>query len=203
MERVSTTTAALGTSDDGLDEAATRLGVIPEVLLDARLLARRRYIEAGRRPPDGPRKRAGSNHYQIEMLLPPDVFHAWKSEAEVRGVQSSVLLRSLLHAYLLGSFDPPFVQRYWKLHEVVYRLPNIQNWAKEHATRYPYRERSLIPNGAKRALILRARRLGATPTAMARTLMILTMERKWAQPGTVEYVLASNMFDDENRYYLG
>lgn len=193
------TSYALGINDTEVDAIAERMGILPDVLLEARIMARSRRIEAGRAAPAG-RKRAKSSHYQFELLFPPDVFEQWKQESENRGVLGSVLMRSLVHAYLSGTFEPDTISRHWEYRGIVYQLPHVHNWAKEHGRRYPYRERTLIPNGARRALNHRANRLGVEPSILVKSLILLMMNNRWAHPGTIAMIDAANMYDDENRY---
>lgn len=178
------------------------MGVHPDVLLEGRIMARQRRLDAGRNIPAGTRRK-GSRHYQLEILFPPAVFEQWKQEAQNRGVLGSTLLRSLIHAYLMGSFEPDAISRVWDYRGIVYSLPNVHEWAKQHGRRYPYRERTYVPNGARRAMVHRANRLGVDPTAVVRALVLLMMNGRWAYPGTIKFVDPANMYDDENRYHLG
>lgn len=190
---------ALGVHDSEVDILSERMGIHPDVLLEARIMARSRRLAAGRAPPAG-RKRAGSNHYQFELLFPPEVYEVWKHESENRGVLGSVLLRSLVHTYLMGSYEPDTISRHWEYRGIVYSLPHIQQWAKQHGRRYPYRERTLIPNGARRALIHRSNRLGVEPSILVKSLILLMLNNRWAHPGTISMIDAANMYDDEKRY---
>jgi hypothetical protein len=202
VERVSTTSHAQSSDDDDVDKMAERMGVHPDVLLEARIMARQRRIDAGRAVGAGV-KRAGSNHYQFELLFPPEVFDAWKQECANRGMTGSVMMRSLIHAYLLGSVEPDAVSKRWEYRGIVHPLPNVHQWAKDHGRRYPYRERSLIPQGARRALVHRSSRLGMDPTTVVRSLILLMMNGRWAHPGTIRVIDCANMYDDETRYHLG
>jgi hypothetical protein len=186
-------------SDTDLDSTALDMGVQPSVLIEARLNALRQRIAAGRPPPMG-RKRAGSAHYQFEILMPEGVFVAWKNEAERRGLDGSALLRSMIHAYLLGSWEPPSLSKKWVWRGVGYKV-NPAEWKKAHGSRYPFRERALITNAAKRCLVRRGLIQGAQPSTILRALVLASIEGTWATPGSIEIVDAANMYDDDKRYY--
>jgi hypothetical protein len=178
------------------------MGVLPDILLEARILVRKRRIDAGRVVPSGDKK-AKSDHYQFELLFPQEVFERWTDECETRGVKGSALMRSLIHTYLMGSFEPEAIANVWEYRGIVYPMVDVHKWAKEHGRRYPYRERSLIPQGARRALIRRADRLGVDPSMVVRSLILLCLNNRWAYPGTIGIIDSVNMYDDETRYHLG
>lgn len=175
---------------------AFELGVHPSVLEEARS----EYLEEAARGGvlvGSGRKRRGSRHWQVKLHFPREVFVAWKEEASVRGLEGSTILRSLLHAYLLGSHEPYPLLNYW-LWKGRRRLIG-----KSQSGTAAFTERALATHGARRALERRAQRLGCSPSAVLRGLVIETLERRYAQPGSIAIVDARTMFDDEARYYLG
>jgi hypothetical protein len=185
-------------SDDGLDSLARAMGVQPDVLLEARVEALMERVRGGRVAPMG-MKKAGSQHYQFELLMPEEVFQAWKHEAMRRGIDGSALLRSLIHAYLLGTWQPSEVPKKWVWRGRGYTV-SPGTWKKAHGSRYPFRERALVPPGAQRAMVRRARELGTTPSAIVRALVIAAIDGVWATPGSIAIVDCTAMYDDENRY---
>ncbi|GAF79998.1 unnamed protein product [marine sediment metagenome] len=187
--------------DEQIDRIAAEMGVEPDVLLEARLNVLQERMSAGRQPPMG-RKRAGTKHYQFELLMPEAIHGAWKNEAGRRGLDGSALLRSMIHAYLLGSWEPSTVQKKWVWRGIGYEIAP-GSWRRAHGSRYPFRERALITNAARRVLVRRGDRLGAKPTSVIRSLVLAAIEGEWAAPGTIEIVDASGMYDDEDRYFLG
>ena len=187
--------------DNEVEELAVELGVTPDVLVEARLNVLEERIKGGRPPPLGP-KRAGSGHYQVELWMPETIFHVWKHEAERRGLDGSALLRSMIHAYLRGSWEPESTPKHWVWRGQGYDV-NFHGWRQAHGTRYPYRERALITSGAKRALGRRASRLAVRPASVLRALVLDVIEGNWASPGAIAIVDASGMFDDEEKYFLG
>ena len=187
--------------DERLDEVAEEMGVQPDVLVEARLNALQERISGGRQPSLG-QKRARSKHYQFELLMPEAIHGAWKNEAERRGLDGSALLRSMVHAYLLGSWEPPAVTKRWIWRGVGYDV-KPGKWKQVHGSRYPFRERALITNAARRALTRRGSRMGARPSSVLRSLVLAAIEGTWAAPGTIAIVDAAGMYDDEDRYFLG
>lgn len=204
IDRVSKTAfASYVIPDEQLDDRARELGVQTDVFIEARLLNKERHLKAGIAPSAGNKKKAKSPHWQLELLMPPYVFQQWKAAAKSRGLDGSAILRSLVNAYLSSTFEPQAISKHWILHGVVYKVPSFGGWLREHGHRYPYRERALIPPGARRALIIRAERRGCPPTTLANNLVMLMLNGLWAHPGTLPIVDCRSMYDDENRYYLG
>jgi len=200
VERVAASRwGVVSASDDDVEVMAREIGVQPDVLLEARVQALRERVRAGRVQPMGDKK-AHSQHYQFELLMPEEVFRAWKHEAQRRGVDGSALLRSLIHSYLLGTWQPTEVPKRWvwcgRGYTVVPR-----EWKAAHGSRYPFRERCLIPPGAQRALVRRGRELGTTPSAIVRALVLNAIDGLWAGPGTITIVDCTGMYDDEDRYF--
>ena len=181
--------------DDRIDEVAKRLGVDPDTLLEARIQYRVQRRREGLQIPMG-QKRAGTRHYQLKCAMPEPIFKAWKAEAEVRGIESSALMRSLVHGYLLGSYEPANVIRGWRWRGKRY-FSEERTYERKHKKGYPYRERSLITMGAQRALKIRAERRGTTALAITRALVLECIDGKHAG---IKIVDAQTMYDDVTRY---
>jgi len=187
----------------GLAKLAKELGVQPDVLEEAQLVAIEARIRSGCQPPRGD-KVAGSLHYQYDLNFPEAVYGAWKSECESRGLRGSAVLRSLIYTYLMGSWEPP-QQRLlstWVWRGSGYRVPKTAD-KKARGRRWPWRDRALIPLGAKEALWARAQRRGTLPAIIIRALVLMFIDREWATPGTLEVVDCRAMPDDPARYYRG
>jgi hypothetical protein len=192
--------AIMDIHDEELDAVAVKVGVQPDVLLEARLNALQAKVATGVRLPSN--KRDPGSYYQYEMLFPEVVFYAWKAEAERRGLDGSALLRSAIHAYLIGSWEPEETTRYWVWRGIGYAV-RPGDWKAQHGTRYPFRERAAIPEGVRRALFRRADRRGIPTSVITRSLCLAIIDGTWGSPGTLKIVDSTTMFDDENRYYLG
>lgn len=188
-------------ADADIEAQSLAMGVRPEVLREARRRIAELRIKAGRQDYRGD-KRAGSNHYQADLDFPQQLWPLWQDEARRRGLKGSALLRSMIHAYLMGSWEPESRTRQWVVHGHGYAIADY-SWEKQHGRSYPYRERALVTTGARRALVRRANQLGITPTAVMRQLVCSVLEGKWGAPGTFPITDAVGMYEDETRYYLG
>jgi len=167
---------------------ASELGVQPSVLQEARAAYREQAMRDGVRIGEG-RKRRGTRHWQCKLHFPEEVYEVWKQECSARGVDGSALFRSLLHAYLRGSYEPYPLLNYW-----------LWKGRRKPITKGLV-ERALATHGARRALELRAQAQGCSSSAIMRGLVISTLERRYAQPGSIAIVDARTMFDDEGRYH--
>jgi hypothetical protein len=182
--------------DDQIDDLAKRYGVDPETLIEARIQYRTHRKKQGLQMPMG-QKRTGTRHYQLKCSMPEPIFKAWKSECEFRGIESSAVMRSLIHGYLLGSYEPTNVVRGWRWRGKRY---TCQEWTYERKGKrggWPYRERSLITMGAKRALFLRAEARGTTVISITRALVLEFIDGKHQSLRVID---AQTMYDDVSRY---
>ena len=186
--------SAMAIDDSRIDAVANLLGVSPELLLEARTRARLERYERGL---PGSRLRhskpgAGEAHhrlYQYNLFMPEVILKAWEEECTYRDVDGPVLLRSLIHSYLLGSREPePREIWHWKGRS--YPMGSADERAK-------FRERATIPIGAKRALTVRSIRLGTQPTRIVRALVTEVLDG--AHRG-IPLVETAMMYDDEERY---
>lgn len=167
--------------DERIDRVAMKLGVQPDVLLAAR--AEMRILRAERGFLRNVRYR------QIEMTMPPEIWEAWKDECAFREIDGPALLRSIVHDYLLSSYEPKEPLRHWRFRGKLYFA--------SRQTRNSARERAGIPMGAIRALNARAGKTGATAHGIMRSLMIEVLEGGYRG---VRIVDAKSMYDDERRY---
>lgn len=181
--------------DDKIEEEAAKIGVHANALIEARVIYKERRTATRRGAAMGV-KRAGTRHYQIKLTMPDAVYQEWLRHAEQRGVDESALLRSLLHAYLLGSYEPETVLGYWFWNGQTHRLPKGKDKNK-------HRARAMITLGARRALIRRAQRRNVASMALLRALVLEAFEGNFGRPGLLPLIDARSMYDDEHRYYLG
>jgi hypothetical protein len=184
--------ASMPLADDKIDEVAKRIGVHPDLLVEVRVRAKVLRATDGVQDPMGKMHR-GTRHVQQVLPMPPVLHEAWREECEFRGVEGPALMRSLIHAYLLGTEEPTQVLRRWVYKGATHKLP-------DHKNRYKFRERCLIPHGAKRALMRRCHRRGVTMNGIIRTLVL---EALAGQHRTVTLIDSRSMYDDEDRYHLG
>jgi len=180
-----TTYATREIPDEKIDAVASSIGVQVDLLLEVRAEARIRQRKRGL-----PFRRA----LQAQLFMPDVIFRAWQEETEFRGVDGSVLLRSLIHAYLLDGREPENLLDHWLWNGQTYR---VDYEGVRHRT--AKREQAKIPVGAWRALKLRATRLGVSRATIMRSLVLETLQ---GEHRTVRLVQPGIMFDDETRYYM-
>jgi hypothetical protein len=187
--------------DSEVDALAKGIGVQPDVLLAARVKWELTRATEGAAQRLG-KKVAGSKHYQLEVRFPEEIHKEWAGFAASRNVGGSVLLRSIVHAYLRGTYEPPQLVKYW--HWRGKRWPfSYRTYEQKEKKKWPWRERALITIGARRAMKIRSQLRGSGIETMARALILASMAGKFAQRGQLELVDSASMFDDETRYYLG
>lgn len=169
---------------ESLEEVAVRIGVQPDLLREAQAEV---MLE---------RKAQGHmllrrNARQIDLFMPPVVFEAWKAECESRGVEGSTLLRSSIHHYLLGTWEPQDLIPYWRFQGKRYRCGR-------HKSAFP-RERAEITTGAWRALCRRGDQMGASAAMVIRGIVHDILGGGFR---TIALVPTGNLYDDEERYVL-
>ena len=179
-----------------LEELARSLGISVDILAAAREMVVGGRKLRGLKPPLS--KKVDERSWpQLEICMPERIFNDWHSWCESQHAKSSALLRGIIHAYLLGSWEPAWVASFWR-----YRGETLPIQLREHrkqhgALAWPWRERVLVTPGAKGALNLRAKVTATSPTAITRGLVIEILE------GRYKNVLprdAMSMFDDPLRY---
>jgi hypothetical protein len=172
-------------SDADVERAAHELGLDAEFLLEVRAETRIRRNKRGFAGQLNEKRML----YQYHLFMPEVVWNDWHRECAFRGVGGPILLRSLIHDYLLGDREPlPAGSWYWK---------GKRYEMGENKKRWKFLERAAMPHGARRALRARAERLGTMPTAVARALVIEAMSGLHRDVPLVE---TGMMFDDERRY---
>jgi hypothetical protein len=165
---------------------AKQLGVTLATLEEAHRLRVSRAENAGFTPPLG-QKKTGSGHYQAQVWFAPELYPIWTLRCEEFGAQPSAVVRSLIHAYLLGSREPKLARGwYW---DGVYYAEERKN---------AYWVAALISQGARYALQRRARSVGTTPHTIHRALCTEFMEGRWPKLTIVD---AKTMWHDPDRYF--
>jgi len=183
------------TTREPIEEVARQLGLQPDVLLQAtaELAAAREQAGRGVRPAAGLLPTPRRDQPIIEMSVPKEIAAEWRGFCEARDLESNMLFRSLLHTYLSGSREPAWIQKRWKYRGATYKMHGTRR-----GKRWPHRIRSVVSQGALRALRRRAQRLGARPAAVLRGLVIDLLEGRF---GYVKMTDVSAMWDDPNRYW--
>lgn len=177
--------------DAALETLAKRIGVQPDLLAEARVRSR----TLGHAP-------AGlyqGDRRLVEVSCAEEPYRAWERHVEAwGGTGQSDLLRSLIYAYLCGTYEPPRerLTRYWV-------------WEGRHVTvarikgRPAYSIHSFIKRGAYVALVERARRLNHTVTALMRALILENMDGRFGQRGALTILDLRSMPGDPEFYLKG
>lgn len=184
--------AALGVTDEDIARHARGLGVAPELLKAAHDIVERERKARGLKPVQGQKKNERT-FPQLEIHMPAELFDLWHSWCESQHCTSNALGRGLIHAYLLGTWEPAHLGQHWVYKGKVMTVPR-KNYTE---AAWPYRERIFVTRGAKAALVFRARRQHTTMTALVRGLMLEVLEGRYR---TVIPKDARSMFDDVDRY---
>lgn len=166
------------------------MGIQPDVLDEARVRAKINLVRAGRVVPvkGGQGKRA-----PLILCFDAEHWRLWQRHVSDWGISSSLLMCSLVHAYLLGSYEPEAVTAWWVWEGR--RVPVVRD-----ATT---RVKTLVSHGAREALNMRARYRGCTVTALLRGLVLDNMAGRFGRRGLLKLIDTRSMPDDVTRYYLG
>jgi hypothetical protein len=176
-----------------LEAMSLHLGVRTDLLIDLRKAweEQQRLISK----PTGKPIIAG---HQMDVVMPQEVFNLYKEECSTRHMERVTALRSLVHAYLLGSTEPTALIAQWRWKGRYLKIEPM-NYYKKHGKAWPWRFRVAIPHGAKRALERRADNAGVPPTSIVRGLVLDFLDGRWEGLVLVGY---QQLFDDEDRYWI-
>lgn len=179
-----------------LGRVSDQLGVQPSVLRDACEIRQQRRRETGR-----PLVRKGfggaSREYpQIEVNMPGAVWHAWRDACAQAGVLPSAMLRSIVHVYLQGDWEPEHISRHWVFKGRAFEVRD-RRFHRETGKKWPYRERAVITRGANIALMRRAELQRASRHALLRGLVLEVVNGRLTRLVPID---ATNMWDDAERY---
>lgn len=180
-------------SDDDFDAFARVAGVDPDALAEARAVAR---INHSRALNDEEPLRVGARTINLYSFMPEPIHRHLSEIIDARALTPSLFLRSLVHTYLLGSWEPPYCPATWSWRGTEYELPKGSKRHKHHLV-------TKISFGARNALELRARhRRLRHVSRLVRGLLIDVMEGRFAQPGKLRLVDPAGMPDAASAYYL-
>jgi hypothetical protein len=173
-----------------LAAVARRLGVQPDVLVDAQSALDAEQEAAGRTS-----SRIGQRYVQhrkprvFTVDMPPVVFADMKAYCELRQVNPFVVLRSLVVKLLTGTAQPTWLGRGW--------LYKGQHYPSEsHGVRHSVG--TDVSEGAGEALTIRATVTGVSPSALLRGMVIDLLEGRVVRLTIVNTV--AQMPDDVNQY---
>lgn len=179
-----------------LETVARRLGVQPEVILEAQAALDADQAALGRSERVVGSPATYGVPRRVDVNFPKPVWQDWEAYCKLRQLQHGVLLRSLIHTLLSGPDQPRWLGRGWVYRG--HRLRMLSSDAKGKKN-WPYTAKTWITHGASRALVVRANVCGCTVTALMRGIVLELLE------GRLERVLMASavqaMWDDETRYW--
>lgn len=197
IERVARTLWAKPSRTHGFREKwAEKLGLDPKLMQDANRFLAEDARRRGRMPSMG-QKVNEANHPQITADPPEVVARVWEHVCDREQIRSSALMRSLVHTYLLGSWEPQWINRSWRWRGRIYRVP-AEKYHQEHHAAWPHRKRTFISPGALQALKRRAEYKSTSQRAILRGLMLEFLEGRVKR---LQIVSTQQMWNDPDRYW--
>jgi hypothetical protein len=185
---------------DSVEVVARRIGVQPDVLVQAQAELSEERRRGGKRPVlIGTGRILPGRRKQIDLDLPKVVNDDWLAYCHARDMSGSVVLRSIIHTLLSGPENPTWTGRTWWYRGKTHRLSNYAEVAARGW--WPYNAKTDVSPGAGRALMLRAQRLGCTYTGLVRGAIIDLLEGRTKR--LIVVAGAAAMWEDESRYWTG
>ena len=165
-----------------LDELAAAMGLQPDVLVEAR--NRLRGVE-GSTPDMGV-----GGQYALSIRMPVMYRDLLSDHAKMRGIDHTILTRSLVHHYLTHNWEPDDTKRPWDF-----------NGRPIDPSAPTLNYQTYLSQGAGLALGLRCRRLHYSISGLTRALFRAAMDGTWARPPElVKTYATADMFNDPKRY---
>jgi hypothetical protein len=174
-------------SDAELKKIAKRIGVQVDVLLEARVNAKLQLARAGR-------DYGVTTSVLLQLDFAREPWEMWQKHCESWGVTGSLLLRSLVHLYLQGNYEPPLnFSTGWLWQDR--QLPVVRGGR--------CREKTHVTRAALDVLRHRASLRGDSIAGLLRALVVENMKGSFGRPGLIQLVEVRHMFGDRSRYVLG
>ena len=171
-------------------DLAVRLGVQLEVLREAQAIRDQELKKRGRAGVvRGRRRYVGHDYAEIRIWMPKSVHLVWLEVCAALRVESSVVLRSLIHHFLLSPQRPTVTAPFWLYHGE--QLPT--------ATRKGPRQggKTRITRGAQIALDHYADGWGVSPSAVVRGVVTDFLEGRIQR---IKMVAFAELWGDADRY---
>lgn len=179
-------------NEEEVVENANKLGVLPETMLEARLIARERshllQLELPKQLRFINRREKKYSYYSVTICMPQAVRKEIERYCERLRVHHCTFIRSITHKYLTGSWEPKEVYNQWLLSGKVYKITADT------------KIKTNMSYAAKQAITMRAEALRVYPETLLRTLILETMLGNFCSPGTYPYVARTQMFTDVQQY---
>jgi hypothetical protein len=185
--------------DDTPEAIGQRIGVQPEIIIQAQRELAEERIAQGKAPLRlGTGRTRRKKRRWLDIDMPKDVHQDWLLYCRTRDLPASTVLRSLVQTLLSGPENPTWLGRVWRYRGRMLRLVGYKEFMRSG---WPYNVKTDVPEGAVRALTIRASGLGCTMTALVRGAVIDLLEGRTKRLNIVNSPDA--MWEDENRYWTG
>lgn len=182
-------------SDVQIKKAAKRAGVRVSTLVEAR----NRYKKLSTRSHTKKYKTelgdaAHPDQEELKIYTSTDIIRILKQGIENRGVSQFLYIRSLVHHYLLRSWDPREIVTDWPLAAGVVYTNGDRDKQRPIKTR--------VTPAMMTAFRYRAKRLRVAYLDLLRTLLVLAHRGEFAPPGELKYISLAEMYDDVKDYLV-
>lgn len=187
-------------TDSQLDQLSDMLGVRLDTLLEARLTYRERATAlgsaSGRLEEYRARKKDSKSDYAaLTLHLHPEAKKIVEHHAVGRGLNIPALFRSIVHHYLLGSWEPTQLYDAWFLPGLT---EEYQRGRREKGQRTVIN--AAMTPAVREAFSMRAEMLSTTIETLGRTLLIETVLGNFGKVGTLSVVTRRQLYTDVSRY---
>lgn len=182
-------------SEEKLPAIAKMLGVDMDALLEARILYRERQHAIGAATGRGDDYRARSSRDKSDVAalcyhMTKEVKQFLQEYSDTRKVPVHILLRSVIHHYLLGSWEPPVLHQNWMFTEI----PRDRRQGRDAIINVT------VTPAARLAVWMRSEMLQVSAEQLGRSLIVDTVSGRFARPGEISYITRRHMFSDIARY---
>jgi hypothetical protein len=177
-------------TSDNVVEIAHSIGVLPETLIEAQARRKERVVDAGVERKIGKRN-ASYQYYCIAVTFSAQAKEDFVSYCEKRRITPPNMIRSVIHAYLQGSYEPEISGKHFSSYT------GRKNNSKPGGTL-----KTNLTHGAKIALRSRATMHRVSNNNLVRALLQEVMDGKIFRPGNLRVVGRSQMFADASMYYV-
>lgn len=184
-----------------IEDTARRLWIRPEALraAQAELNAERKRLGRALVKPGRFGRLPGTAVERIyELAMPEAVLRDWEAYCQLRGLESGMLLRSIIHHLLLSPTNPPWTGRGWLYRGRLVRMSG--NVYRAQGKKWPWSVHTRITYGSLQALRRRALASNAKGTALIRGFVIELLEGRLTRLTLVTTL--EEMYEDPDRYYV-
>lgn len=169
---------------------AKSIGVLPETLLEAQARRKERIVDAGVERKIGKRN-ASYKYYTIAVTFSSEALEEFNYYCSLRKVTTATMIRSMLHAYLKGTYEPTIAGKHFRSYS-----------GRKFHSKPGGVIKVNITHAAKITLRQRATAHRVSNNNLVRALIQEVMDGKICRAGTFEIVGRSQMYSDTSQYWV-